>query len=136
MANKWPIGWHGRTHHPAQSGMGVDETLAALTNGKMILAGPDAKQHDIPRRSLPLVRREAKLGGPSGIMRDGPHPQPISAGQGKLASGCDQTGLKHTDAIKPGCRIAAVQAKPCANQCSCGPRQIQSRFGITHCPSP
>lgn len=126
MSGKVPTGIDGSADDPAQPGMGVDESLPAKRDTEVELAGSDMPHRYVTGAESTLCRGKAALRGHGGKAGGIAAAQGITVGDRRRPPGQIERGGEHTDAVKPGGRIAPVQAKAATDQSfRCG-RQLRA----------
>lgn len=100
----------------AQACMGMNPAMARPGNGKVKLARTSGQQHHIALNERGLDRHHpagVRLWKPAAQLAE---PQGIASWQFHRPAKRGHCGRKQADAIKPGARIAAVEAKADADQ--------------------
>lgn len=123
MAGHAPVGRGGRLHHPAQTGMGVDDVAIGGGDGQMELAGAKVKDEgvasqDWPGGSAKTARRSQR--GKAGCIAAA---QGIAIGDGSWPSDQGECCRQHAYAVQPAGRITAMQAKAAADEAMGGAGQ-------------
>lgn len=111
--------------HPAQPGMGVNESAVLGRNHQMMLARPQVEQQDIARNGCARRDGEAvrnRIGQPDiEIVQL----ECVAGRDLDPAADCSQSRGENTNAVKPVGFVPAVQPKRRALQRLCRPSQCQ-----------
>ena len=126
MPGKAPAGIGGAGYDAAQTGVGVDERVPVQRDAEVELTWPNLPHRDIARREGTLCRGKAAGLGQGGKTLYIAAAQGIAVGDwGRTTCPFKRHG-QHADAVKPGVRIASVQAKAAAEQHLCCRRQLRA----------
>ena len=106
----------GLAHNAAQTSMSVDPAEAAIDDGQMELGWPWLEHHHVARPEWFARRRKAEIARIGQPLRQFAQSQRITGWHGNYLPAAGQRGDQQPDAVKPGGRIAPVQAKPRAKQ--------------------